>query len=185
MYQLHIHKTHTITATQHHPSIPPHPPAVAPDVSTQRQAKCMLMRARPMVEPHSFWEEMAFNNGGPRGDFAKSSAPLWKTHLIHCCACVLLLSCSLSSFFCDACTGRLSPVYLCWWTEEFWGCRELWFFFMTPLLNLYVVKLLHVVCLSLLLWLCLCWDKCPHKHVKMYYMHFKQIISSGSLGPKY
>lgn len=51
--------------------------------------------------------------------------------------------------------------------------------------HLYVVKLLHVVCLSLLLWLCLCWDKCPYKHVKMYYMHFKQIISSGSLGPTY
>lgn len=128
MYQLHIHKTHTITATQHHPSIPPHPPAVAPAVSTQRQAKCMLMRARPMVEPQSFWEEMAFNNGGPRGDFAKSSAPLWKTHLIHCCACALLLSCSLSSFFCDASTGRLSTVYLCWWTEEFWGMQRALFF---------------------------------------------------------
>lgn len=65
-----------------------------------------------MVEPHSFWEEMAFNNGGPRGDFAQSSAPLWKTHLIHCCACALLLSCSFFSIREQAPEKNLAPVFM-------------------------------------------------------------------------
>lgn len=85
---IHAH-IHTLALT----SFTPTPPAAASAGSTQRQAKCMLMRARPMVEPHSFWEEMAFNNGGPRGDFAQSSAPLWKMHSIHCCICSLFFSC--------------------------------------------------------------------------------------------
>ena len=88
----HMPHTHTHSQSCTLTSFTPTPPAAAPAGSTQRQAKCMLMRARPMVEPHSFWEEMAFNNGGPRGDFAQSSAPLWKMHSIHCCVCSLFLS---------------------------------------------------------------------------------------------
>lgn len=128
---IHTHTENTqLQPLTANPPVPPHPPAVAPAVSAQRQAKCMLMRARPMVEPHSFWEEMAFNNGGPRGDFAQSSAPLWKIHSIHCCACTLLLSCSL---FHQKKGERersqntfvvLSPLYLCWGTEELWGTQR-------------------------------------------------------------
>lgn len=50
--------------------------------------------------------------------------------------------------------------------RTFGECRELWFFFITPLVNVYIAKL-HLAlppCLSLLLCLCLCWDKCPRKH---------------------
>lgn len=135
----HIHKTHTITASHRHPPVPPHPPAVAPAVSAQRQAKCMLMRARPMVEPHSFWEEMAFNNGGPRGDFAQSSAPLWKIHSVHllCLHTPSLLFSLLSTKKKERERSQntfvaLSPLYLCWGTEELWGKqRALIFFYYT------------------------------------------------------
>lgn len=141
----------------------------------QRQAKCMLMRARPMLEPHSFWEEMAFNNGGPRGDFAQSSAPLWKIHSIHRCACALLLSCSLFHQK-KKIKRRENGLRIHLWPSRpciyaggrrtFGECRELWFFFITPLVNVDIVKL-HLAlppCLSLLLCLRLCWDKCPRKH---------------------
>lgn len=127
VYHPHACTKHTITATHRHPPVRPHPPAVAlAPASAQRQAKCMLMRARPMVEPHSFWEEMTFNNGGPRGDFAQSSAPLWKIHSVHCCACTLLLSCSLFNQKKEREQPQntfvaLSPLYLCWGTEELWG----------------------------------------------------------------
>lgn len=113
---IHAHRhTHTNTYTRVHThthtltSFTPTPPAAAPAGSTQRQAKCMLMRARPMVEPHSFWEEMAFNNGGPRGDFAQSSAPLWKMHSIHCCVCSLFLL----FFPLDEKKKKTFPEYIC------------------------------------------------------------------------
>lgn len=188
MYHPHIHKTHTITATQHHPPppIPPHPPAVAPAVSAQRQAKCMLMRARPMVEPHSFWEEMAFNNGGPQGDFAQSSAPLWKTHLIHCCACALLLSCSFFSIREQAPEKTLASVFMRVDGGVLGMQRAPSFLYYTiSELDIAKLHLAFPLCLSLLFCLCLCWDKCPQKYVKLDYMHFKQMISSGSPGPKY
>lgn len=50
-----------------------------------------------MAEPHSFREEMAFNNGGPRGDFAQSSAPTLK-NAFNSPLC-LLLSLSFSFYF--------------------------------------------------------------------------------------
>lgn len=122
--EVHRYISCTIHARMHthartHTSITPTTPAAAPAGSTQRQAKCMLMRARPMVEPHSFWEEMAFNNGSPRGDFAQSSAPLWKMHSIHCCVCSLLFSCFSPLMKKKKITGiylrpfLLSPLYLC------------------------------------------------------------------------
>lgn len=169
----HTENTHNYSHSPPPPPVPPHPPAVAPAVSAQRQAKCMLMRARPMVEPHSFWEEMAFNNGGPRGDFAQSSAPLLKnTFNSLLCLYTPSLLFSLPSKKKERENGlriHLWPSRPCIYAggrRSFGERRELWFFFITPLVNLFIVKL-HLAlppCLSLLLCLCLCWDKCPQKN---------------------
>lgn len=174
---IHAH-IHTLALT----SFTPTPPAAASAGSTQRQAKCMLMRARPMVEPHSFWEEMAFNNGGPRGDFAQSSAPLWKMHSIHCCICSLFFSCffplrweekkkkNSRNIFVSPLPPLASVFMLGGGGLGFWGVviylyrnirnknTNKWVWIVFKLYRL--TFLLPFVALLLF-----CWDKCPQKHV--------------------